>query len=217
VNQDGIDFYNKVFDALNNAGIEPWVTIYHGDFPQILNYPNATGSWLNPKIVDIFNDFADFCFKTFGEKVKNWITLNEPEITAWYGYGPGWALPLRCSPNYSARCEETGGGGNSSTEPYIAAKNLILAHAKAVDTYRKKYKEAQGGQIGWTLNINYALPWNTSEPNDITAVDIYLQFAVGWYLAPVVYGESRRHQRIFILRRRRRLVSGRKGKENILD
>jgi len=189
VNQEGVDFYNKVFDALHAAGIEPWVTIFHNDYPQALNYPNATGAWLNPKAADIFNDYAEFCFKTFGDKVKNWITLNEPEISAWYGYGNAGSLPLRCSPSYSARCAEMGGGGNSSTEPYIATKNLILSHARAVQTYRNKYKASQGGQIGWTLNINYALPWNASEPNDVAAVETYLQFAIGWYLGPTIYGD----------------------------
>jgi len=189
INQEGVDFYHKVFDALNAAGISPWVTLYHNDLPQALNYPNATGSWLNPNIPDIFNDFAEFCFKNFGDKVKNWITLNEPEITSWYGYGGGWALPIRCTPKYSQRCVDIGGGGNSDTEPYIVTKNLILSHAKAAQTYRNKYKASQGGQIGWTLNINYALPWNASEPNDVAAVDIYLQFAIGWYLGPTIYGE----------------------------
>jgi len=174
---------------LNSAGISPWVTLYHNDFPQALNFKNDTGSWLNPNIPDIFNDFAEFCFKNFGDKVKNWITLNEPETTAWYGYGGGWAMPIRCTPKYSQRCVDIGGGGNSETEPYVVTKNMILSHAKACQTYREKYKASQGGQIGWTLNINDALPWNASEPNDVAAVDIYLQFAIGWYLGPTIYGE----------------------------
>ncbi len=64
VNSEGVDFYNSVFDALKEAGIEPWVTFYHGDLPQALNWPNATGSWLNPEMPEIFAAYAEFCFKT---------------------------------------------------------------------------------------------------------------------------------------------------------
>jgi beta-glucosidase len=189
VNQEGVDFYNQVFSQLVAAGINPWVTLYHSDFPQALSWPNATGSWLNPKIMDIFNDYADFCFSHFGDRVKHWITLNEPAISAWFGYGLGWGLPYRCTPNVTANCEALGGGGNSSTEPYIAAKNLMLSHALAVQTYRNKYQPTQKGMIGWNLNIAYVIPWNTSEPNDVAAVNTYLHFNLGWFANPMVYGD----------------------------
>ena len=189
VNPEGVEFYNNVFDALKEAGIEPWVTLYHGDLPQALNWPNATGSWLNPEMPKIFAAYAEFCFKNFGDRVKNWITVNEPAIIAWFGYGGGNSVPLRCSPSYNDQCAKVGGGGNSSTEPYLVTKNIILSHAQVVQTYRNKYKAIQGGQVGYTLNIDHALPWNVSDPNDVAAVDTYLQFSAGWYISPVVYGE----------------------------
>mgnify|MGYP000912571215 CR=1 FL=1 len=187
--QEGIDFYNSVFDALHEAGIEPWVTLYHSDFPQALVTFDNASAWLNPNISNLFADYADFCFRTFGSKVKNWITLNEPAIAAWFGYGLGGGVPTRCSPKYNPECETLGKGGNSSTEPYLAAHNMILSHAKAVRTYREKYKQTQGGQIGWTLNIAHALPWNASEPDDIKAADTYLHFQLGWFANPIIYGD----------------------------
>ena len=58
----GVQFYNDVFDELEKAGIEPWVTLYHWDLPSALNDKTSTGGWLNPLIVDRFNEYAEFCF-----------------------------------------------------------------------------------------------------------------------------------------------------------
>ncbi|CAI0400605.1 unnamed protein product [Linum tenue] len=79
--------------------------------------------------------YADFCFKTFGDRVKNWMTFNEPRVTAALGYDNGIFAPGRCSKTYG-NCTV----GNSGTEPYIVAHNLILAHATAVQRYREKYQ-----------------------------------------------------------------------------
>ena len=79
-----------------------------------------------------FADYADFCFKHFGDRVKNWMTFNEPRVVAALGYDEGSFAPARCT-NCTA-------GGNSATEPYIAAHNLILSHAAAVKRYRDKYQ-----------------------------------------------------------------------------
>lgn len=76
-NEKGVKFYNDVIDELISNGIEPWVTLYHWDLPAALNDKTDKGGWLNPDIVDLFNDYADFCFEKFGSKVKYWITINE--------------------------------------------------------------------------------------------------------------------------------------------
>lgn len=112
-NQKGIDFYNNVLDALLAANIQPWVTLYHWDLPAALNDKTSTGGWLNPDIQDKFNDYADFCFKTFGAKVKKWITFNEPQSFCWIGYGIGIHAPGRCSPYMGDHCLKDGGGGNT--------------------------------------------------------------------------------------------------------
>ena len=82
-----------------------------------------------------FTYFAELCFKMFGDRVKHWVTFNEPNIMVKLAYSAGLFPPNRCSKTYG-KCDS----GNSSTEPYIAAHNMILAHAKTVNIYRKNYK-----------------------------------------------------------------------------
>ena len=82
-----------------------------------------------------FSDYADFCFKTFGDRVKLWVTINEPNGFTMNGYTAGIFAPGRCSSS-AGNCTE----GNSATEPYIVAHHLLLAHATAVKLYREKYK-----------------------------------------------------------------------------
>jgi beta-glucosidase/6-phospho-beta-glucosidase/beta-galactosidase len=139
VNQAGLDFYNNVINNLTAAGITPWVTLYHWDLPSKLNGQSNSSGWLDPKISDYFNDYADYCFSKFGDRVKHWLTLNEPWTYVWMGYGSGVHAPGRCTPGDKNKCLSAGGGGNTATEPYTAAHNSILAHGKAVQTYRTKY------------------------------------------------------------------------------
>jgi beta-glucosidase len=120
-------------------GIEPWVTLYHWDLPSALNDKTNTGGWLNPNIPDIFAEYADFCFKTFGSKVRRWITINEPQSVAWLGYGIGVNAPGRCSAYISDKCQSRGGGGDTPTEVYTVSHHIILAHAKSAKVYREKY------------------------------------------------------------------------------
>ena len=79
--------------------------------------------------------YVNFCFKTFGDRVKHWVTMNEPNGWTMYGYSSGTFAPGRCS-SYAGNCT----AGNSATEPYIVAHHLLLAHANAVKLYREKYK-----------------------------------------------------------------------------
>lgn len=82
-----------------------------------------------------FTYFAELCFKMFGDQVKYWTTFNEPNLMAKLAYFNGKYPPSHCSKPFG-KCTS----GNSSIEPYIAAHNMILAHAKTVNIYRKKYK-----------------------------------------------------------------------------
>lgn len=82
-----------------------------------------------------FEYYADVCFKYFGDRVKYWITINEPNVMAIRGYRTGIYPPSRCSVSFR-HCRE----GDSEKEPLIAAHNMILSHAAAVSIYRTKYQ-----------------------------------------------------------------------------
>lgn len=84
-----------------------------------------------------FTAFSAVCFKEFGNAVKFWSTINEPNIVAWVGYDLGSGPPSHCSPPFGmVNCSK----GNSSTEPYIALHNMLLAHASTARLYKQKYK-----------------------------------------------------------------------------
>ncbi|KAL4323876.1 hypothetical protein GQ457_11G028480 [Hibiscus cannabinus] len=101
-----------------------------------------------------FKNYAEICFKAYGDRVKHWITINEPFIVAKYGYTAGNAPPGRCSDRRECAF------GNSATEPYIAIHNLLLAHATAARLYKDKYQVTIMPQnfIGWNMNFGF-LKW----------------------------------------------------------
>ncbi|OIW04874.1 hypothetical protein TanjilG_14305 [Lupinus angustifolius] len=172
VNDEGITFYNNIINALLEKGIQPYVTLYHWDLPHHLD--ESIGGWLNKNIVDYFAVYADTCFASFGDRVKNWITLNEPLQTSVNGYDSGIFAPGRRE--------------NTLVEPYLAAHHQILAHAAAVSIYRSKYKEKQGGQIGLVVDCEWAEP-NSDTVEDKSAAARRLDFQIGWYLHPLYYGD----------------------------
>ncbi|KAK2440233.1 beta-glucosidase [Trifolium repens] len=172
VNEEGITFYNNVINALLDRGIQPFVTLYHWDLP--LHLDESMGGWLNKKIIEYFAVYADTCFASFGDRVKNWITLNEPLQTAVNGYDIGIFAPGRFE--------------NRTVEPYLAAHHQILAHAAAASIYRSKYKAKQGGQLGLVVDCEWAEA-NSDKIEDKTAAARRLDFQIGWFLNPLYYGE----------------------------
>ncbi|XP_072253764.1 lactase/phlorizin hydrolase-like [Leuresthes tenuis] len=167
LNQKGVDYYNKLIDGLLAHNITPMVTLYHWDLPQALQ---DLGGWDNVQMIDIFNDFCDFCFATFGNRVKFWITFNQPHTIAWLGYGLGQIPPNVMNPG---------------TAPYKVAHNLIKAHATAYHTYDDKYRSSQGGLVSIALNADWAEPKDVNVPRDIVAADRALQFQLGWFAHPI--------------------------------
>merc|ERR1712018_318666 len=172
VNQEGIDYYNNLIDELLANGITPAVTLYHWDIPQALqNIPTpAEGGWLNPDVADWFEEYAGVVFAAFGDRVKFWITLNEPKETSLQGYGSGDMAP---------------GIVGRGTYSYIAAHNQIRAHGRAYRLYESEYKPTQGGVCGITCNVNWAEPRDPSNPADVEAHETNLQFNFCWYLHPI--------------------------------
>jgi beta-glucosidase len=113
VNSKGLDFYHKVIDKCLSVGIEPWITIYHWDMPQVLE---AQGGWANRKIIDWFSEYVDILTREYGSKVKNWIVMNEQLAFTGNGYMNGVFAPGRKSlgafmksVHYSVLCNAEGG------------------------------------------------------------------------------------------------------------
>ncbi|MCO5611717.1 hypothetical protein L7F22_065975 [Adiantum nelumboides] len=176
INKNGVDHYNALIDALLAKGIEPYVTIYHWDLPQALQDKYA--GWLGSEIVNDYAAYADTCFKEFGDRVKHWITLNEPHSLVAEGYaGLGLLAPGR-----------RGLFKSSQKEPYIVGHHLLMAHAAAVDIYRKTYQPHQKGMIGITLDSKWYEPYSDSD-EDTAAVQRALDFELGWFLHPLVFGD----------------------------
>ena len=252
-NPEGVAFYNKLFDTLIAAGIEPMVTLYHWDLPLALQV-RPTSSTLNEKrglsgkrgvfflfssriskiptvcaaiaprvtlrglgldlfftwvceeaafrppfprslvrpvqverdgwlggqfVVDAYVEYAKLCFENFGDKVKTWVTFNEPWCVSVLGYCSGEQAPGRCC--------------NPWTEPYIVAHNILLAHAHAVQLYRQDYKPVQKGKIGITLNSDWRAPLPDTNHGkfmrNCEAAERTLQFFLGWFGDPIFLGD----------------------------
>ncbi|XP_037442606.1 beta-glucosidase 31-like isoform X2 [Triticum dicoccoides] len=180
VNPKGLEYYNNLINELLSHGIQPHVTIYHFDFPQALQ--DEYHGMLSRKFIDDYTTYADVCFKNFGDRVKYWSTVNEPNIEPIGGYDVGFFPPQRCSSPFGISCNN----GNSTTEPYIVAHHLLLAHASAASLYKEKYQAKQGGKLGLTLLCWWFEP-ATQTPEDIAAAARMNDFHIGWYMHPLVH------------------------------
>ncbi|AQK40584.1 Beta-glucosidase2 [Zea mays] len=204
INQDGIDYYKRLINLLLEngktpfflaslfmeshnlvfKGIEPYVTIFHWDVPQALE--EKYGGFLDKthkRIVNDYKNFAKVCFDNFGDKVKNWLTFNEPQTFTSFSYGTGVFAPGRCSPGLDCAIPT----GNSLVEPYIAGHNILLAHAEAVDLYNKYYK-GENGRIGLAFDVMGRVPYGTSFLDE-QAKERSMDINLGWFLEPVVRGD----------------------------
>ncbi|GMF31970.1 unnamed protein product [Phytophthora lilii] len=179
VNEEGVDFYNRLIDELLANDITPFVTLYHWDLPLVLQ--TEFDGWLGvgTQVSDAFVAYARVCFQRFGVRVKNWITLNEPWVHSIMGLALGVHAPGRKH--------------NAHTEPYRCGHNLLIAHSRAVDVYRKEFQELQGGQIGITLSADWRLPGPTDDPaemkENIAAAERSIAFHLGWFADPVYKGD----------------------------
>lgn len=113
INAMGLEFYDKVINFCLECGIEPWITLYHWDLPLALE---NKGGWANRKIVEWFEEYTRVCANSFGDRVKNWMVLNEPMVFTGAGYflgvhapgkkGVGNFLP---SVHHAVLCQAAGG------------------------------------------------------------------------------------------------------------
>lgn len=127
INPDGVRYYNELIDGLLQRNITPMVTLYHWDLPQPLQ---EFGGWPNEELVNFYEDYARIVFSLFGDRVKNWITFNEPIQVCSMGYGSGDLAP---------------GYNSSGIGEYQCGRTLILAHARAYHLYEREFKSTQKG------------------------------------------------------------------------
>ncbi|XP_048493530.1 beta-glucosidase 13 isoform X2 [Beta vulgaris subsp. vulgaris] len=170
INQEGINFYNKLIDELLDNGITPMITLMHFDLPQAIQ--DEFGGFLSPNISTHFKEYANLCFQEFGDRVKYWETINEPLIYAYLGKKMGFPPQLQTEPN----------------SVYTAYHNIILAHSVAAKLYKQRYQKKQGGKIGVSLPIQWSMPFS-DDPKDLAATEASVDLTVGWFMNPLVYGD----------------------------
>jgi beta-glucosidase len=162
VNQPGLDFYSRLVDALLEANIEPFLTLYHWDLPQKLE---EQGGWPSRMIVDPYLEYADIVSRTLGDRVKKWTTLNEPFVSAFNGYLEGRHAP----------------GVKDIKQAVRASHHLLLSHGLAVPIIRDN---SPGASVGITLDLTHAEPASPSIPDKLAAVWMD-GFRNRWFLDPL--------------------------------
>jgi len=181
---EGVRYYNNIINECLKYKITPVVTLYHWDLPQYLENDPEINGWLchvtNGKnnIQKIFEIYADTCFRLFGDRVKNWCTINEPHTISTQGYQYNWFAPGL----------GTSDGNSVDGKEYIVTHNLLLSHAYAVKIYREKYNKSQNGKIGIVSNMDWAEPYSDSE-EDKNAAENYSIFWFGWFNDPIFFGD----------------------------
>ncbi|KAF2897128.1 hypothetical protein ILUMI_09049 [Ignelater luminosus] len=166
INQAGIDYYNNLINELLANGIEPIVTIYHWDLPLELQ---KLGGITNSLFADWFEDFSRVVFENFGDRVKFWLTINEPRLICVFGHSTGVFAPGI----------QSGGIGE-----YLCNYNVIKAHARSYHLYHKSFRPTQKGRIGLVIDCQWYEP-ATNSTEDIEAAERKLQFDCGFYGHPV--------------------------------
>jgi beta-glucosidase len=167
VNQAGLDFYSRLVDGLLEAGITPYITLYHWDLPQALQ--DEGGGWQRRGIVDDYLAYADVMSRALGDRVQHWTTFNEPWVFSWSGYyfgedAPGWKGGVRAA--------------------LTTTHHALLAHGKALSILRANVRDAR---VGIVLDMNMAEP-ATDRPEDAAAAARFNGFQNRWYLDPLFKG-----------------------------
>lgn len=141
VNQAGIDYYNKIIDSLLEHNIEPWVTLYHWDLPHALE---LKGGWTNRESVSWFSEYVEICAQYFGDRVKNWMVINEPSVFTGAGYFLGIHAP----------------GKKGITNYLKAMHHVTLATTAGAKILRNKVSKAN---IGTTFSCTHIEPFSQNQ------------------------------------------------------
>ncbi|HEY7062203.1 MAG TPA: GH1 family beta-glucosidase [Chloroflexota bacterium] len=162
INEAGLAFYERLVDALLAAGITPWITLYHWDLPQPLE---DAGGWPNRSTAAAFTAYADGVTRRLGDRVRHWITLNEPWCSAVLGYYTGDHAP----------------GRTDQCAALAATHTLLLAHGEAVAVIRAN---SPGARVGITLNLTPTYAADPS-PGASDAARRYDGHFNRWFLDPL--------------------------------
>jgi len=162
VNQAGLDFYSRLVDALLASGIQPFATLYHWDLPQVLQ---EAGGWPQRATAEAFVEFADATSRALGDRVKNWITHNEPWCAAFLSYqlgehAPGWT-------DWRAAID--------------AGHHLLLSHGWAVPVLRANSPQAE---VGIALNFT-PVEAGSTRAADVAAVRMVDGYQNRWFIDPL--------------------------------
>jgi beta-glucosidase len=166
VNPKGLAYYHTFIDKLLEAGVEPYVTIYHWDLPQALQ---DKGGWLNRATIDAFVRYSEVLFKAYGGKVKKWFTINEPWCASFLSYTIGEHAP----------------GYRDLQMGVDAGHHLMVAHGKTVLRFREL---GIPGEIGFAPNVSWKVPYS-NRPEDVAAARREMGWTNDWFLDPVFKGE----------------------------
>lgn len=162
-NPAGIEHYHRLIDALNDAGIEPLVTLYHFDLPAALE---RKGGWSNRATIDAFERYARVCFREYGAKVRYWQTINEQNMMILHGNAIGTR------------------GDITKKELYQQCHHMFVAQARAMCALHEMCPE---GKIGPAPNISPIYP-GSPNPADVLAADRFEAIRNWLYLDAAVFG-----------------------------
>jgi beta-glucosidase len=165
LNAAGVDFYSRLVDQLLGSGIQPWVTLYHWDLPQVLE---DAGGWPERDTAYRFADYAAAVHERLSDRIQYWTTLNEPWCAAFLGYAAGVHAPGRTEPAAAVR----------------AAHHLLLGHGLAVQAMRAN---GGGSTLGVTVNL-YPVDPASDTPEDSDAARRIDGLANRLFLDPVLRG-----------------------------
>lgn len=163
---EGIAFYDRLIDGLLEAGITPFVTLYHWDLPQALQ---DKGGWYSRETARRLADYADIATRAFGDRVKNWATLNEPWTFCWSGHASG---------------EDAPGLADGVRGGVAASHHALLGHGLSVPVIRRNVPDAK---VSIVLDLNVVEP-ATPAPGDIAAAKRFDGAQNRWYLDAVFRG-----------------------------
>ena len=165
VNTKGLDFYDRLVDELLGSGITPFVTLFHWDTPQALE---DAGGWPLRSTVDAFGEYVAAVAERLGDRVRHWVTHNEPWVVAWIGYGWGHHAP----------------GRTSDADALATSHHLLLSHGRAVEILRSL---SPGSEVGITLNLDHVYAESTTAEDEAAATWVD-GFHNRWFLDPIFKG-----------------------------